>query len=89
MGLLSDEKALSESDYKNGHRRVYDMEWFKRDFTSVGLEVIESGGFWIKPLSDAQIAQSWNEQMIDAFFKLGEQYPDIAADIYIVARKHK
>ena len=32
-----------------------------------------------------QIEESWNEEMIRAFMKLGEKYPEIAAEIYVVA----
>ena len=40
----------------------------------------------MKPLSNAQIESQWTPQMLEAFFQLGERYPDIAAEIYVVAR---
>lgn len=85
MGLLKHEKQLNDTDKINGHRRVYDMPTFQADFIKAGLKIIHSGGYWLKPLSNAQIERDWTREMIDAFLKLGEKYPDIAAEIYVVA----
>nr|WP_010496810.1 class I SAM-dependent methyltransferase [Paenibacillus elgii] len=87
MGLLSHEKELNESDLYHGHRRVYDPESFRSDFLAAGLKIDTYGGYWLKPLSNQQIQEHWDEKLIDAFFKLGEKYPDIAADLYIIASK--
>ncbi len=85
MGLLEHEKQLNDTDRLNGHRRVYDMVALKKDFIDAGYDVIASGGYWLKPLSNGQINQYWNNDMIQAFLHLGEKYPDIAGEIYIVA----
>ena len=85
MGLLEYEKQLNETDEKNGHRRVYDMESLKKDFLNAGYEIESSGGYWLKPLSNGQINQYWNEEMIQAFLVLGEKYPEIAGEIFIVS----
>lgn len=85
MGLLSFEEALNEADQRHGHRRVYNPETFRRDFSSAGLTVEVFGGYWLKPLSNSQIERDWDEQMLKAFMTLGERYPDIAGEIYVVA----
>ena len=85
MGMLKSEYQLNETDIKNGHRRVYDLEKLKKDFVSAGLKIIASGGYWLKPLSNGQINEYWDEAMIDSFLKLGEKYPEIAGEIYVVA----
>jgi 2-polyprenyl-3-methyl-5-hydroxy-6-metoxy-1,4-benzoquinol methylase len=87
MGLLASEKSMSELDLHHGHRRIYDQKMLERDFTEAKLSIIASGGYWLKPLSNKQIHQNWNEQMLKAFMKIGESYPDIAGEIYIVATK--
>ena len=43
------------------------------------------GGYWLKPLSNAQLDRDWTPEMLDAFMALGERYPDVAAEIYVVA----
>lgn len=85
MGLLSYVNELNEADLHHGHRRVYSYQELISDFRQAGLNIKKSGGYWLKPLSNRQIEENWTEDMIRAFMELGEQYPDIAAEIYIVA----
>lgn len=85
MGLLGFEEEMNEADRHHGHRRVYNPETFRRDFLRAGLRIEVFGGYWIKPLSNRQLEESWSEEAIAAFMKLGERYPDIAAELYIVA----
>src|SRR4051794_16354261 len=84
MGQLESEWAMTPADYKLGHRRVYNPEQFRAEFTMAGLSIGFFGGYWLKPLSNSQIESSWTPEMIRAFFALGERYPDIAAEIYVV-----
>jgi 2-polyprenyl-3-methyl-5-hydroxy-6-metoxy-1,4-benzoquinol methylase len=86
MGLLPHEKAMSELDIHHGHRRIFDPFEFRQLFLSAGFEIVAHGGYWLKPLSNRQIEDSWTEEMLDAFMRLGERYPDIAAEQYIVAK---
>jgi len=85
MGLLKTEDALNESDLHHGHRRVFNPESFRQCFLSAGLTIEIFGGYWLKPLSNEQIEKSWTREMLHAFMQLGERYPDIAAELYIVA----
>ena len=85
MGLLRFEHELNDTDRKNGHRRVYDIEKLRKDFQSASLHIIKLGGYWLKPLSNAQIEKDWSDEMIQAFLTMGEKYPEIAAEIYVVA----
>jgi 2-polyprenyl-3-methyl-5-hydroxy-6-metoxy-1,4-benzoquinol methylase len=85
MGLLPFEEALNEADIRHGHRRVYNPETFRRDFLEAGLTIEIFGGYWLKPVSNGQIERDWTPQMLTAFMALGERYPDIAGEIYVVA----
>lgn len=87
MKLLQSEKQLNETDHKNGHRRVYDIELLRKNFLDADLKIIQSGGYWLKPVSNAQIDATWTEDMLQAFLQLGEKYPDIAGEIYVIAAK--
>jgi 2-polyprenyl-3-methyl-5-hydroxy-6-metoxy-1,4-benzoquinol methylase len=86
MGLLDAEDSFSELDVYHGHQRVYSPESFRSDFYRADLDIEVFGGYWLKPISNAQIDDTWTDEMIDASMTLGERYPDIAAEIYIVAR---
>ncbi len=85
MGLLDFEEQLNEADLHHGHRRVYNPETFRRDFRAAGLSIEVFGGYWLKPLSNGQIEADWTPRMLGAFMTLGERYPDIAGEIYVVA----
>jgi 2-polyprenyl-3-methyl-5-hydroxy-6-metoxy-1,4-benzoquinol methylase len=87
MGLLSSIYELNDTDRHHGHRRVYDPESLQADFGSAGLKVDVFGGYWLKPVSNSQIEQTWTEDMLTAFMKLGERFPDIAGEIYVVASR--
>jgi 2-polyprenyl-3-methyl-5-hydroxy-6-metoxy-1,4-benzoquinol methylase len=87
MGLLAHEDSLNEVDLHHGHRRVYYPETFRSDFVDAGLRIVHFGGYWMKPLSNAQIEQTWTPEMLEAFMQLGERYPDIAAENYVIAAR--
>jgi 2-polyprenyl-3-methyl-5-hydroxy-6-metoxy-1,4-benzoquinol methylase len=77
--------AMSELDHRHGHQRVFNPESFRACFTQSKLAIEVFGGYWLKPVSNAQIDRDWTPEMLDSFMRLGERYPDIAAEIYVVA----
>ena len=85
MGLLEHEEGMNEMDRHHGHRRVFNPETFRQAFKASGLRIDVFGGYWLKPVSNAQIEESWTPEMLHTFMRLGERYPDIAAEIYVVA----
>lgn len=86
MGILEKTNSMSELDYHHGHKRVYSINEFKNDFIQAGFNIKKIGGYWLKPVSNKQIEESWTEEMLIAFMALGELYPEIAAEIYVVAK---
>lgn len=86
MGLLSKEDELNEYDHHHGHRRVFSPETFRNTISHSGLEIEIFGGYWMKPVSNRQVEENWTEEMLEAFMVLGERYPDIAGEIYAVAK---
>lgn len=89
MGMLRQEDQLNEMDIHHGHRRVLNPESFRNAFYQAGLKIEIFGGYWMKPVSNKQIEEQWTPQMLDAFMQLGERYPDIAGEIYIVAKRQE
>jgi 2-polyprenyl-3-methyl-5-hydroxy-6-metoxy-1,4-benzoquinol methylase len=87
LGMLESEHSLNPTDLHHGHRRVYHPERFRADFLAAGLRILFFGGYWIKPLANAQMEGIWPQETIRAFMQLGERYPDIAAEIYVIASK--
>jgi 2-polyprenyl-3-methyl-5-hydroxy-6-metoxy-1,4-benzoquinol methylase len=86
MGMLKSQDELNETDIKVGHRRVYNSGTLKQDFLAAGLDILKFGGYWLKPVSNAQIEADWSQPLLTTYMKLGEEYPEIAAVLYVVAR---
>ena len=85
MGLLREESALNDLDVRHGHRRVFNPEDFRAIFLQANLKIDVFGGYWLKPVSNRQIESAWTFEMVSAFMKIGERYPDIAGEIYVVS----
>ncbi|MBV8526757.1 MAG: class I SAM-dependent methyltransferase [Candidatus Dormibacteraeota bacterium] len=85
MGVLDAENTLNDTDARMGHRRVYTLTELRDDVRAAGFAVRVDGGYWLKPLSNAQIERDWTAEMIAAAMQVGERTPDIAGEIYIVA----
>jgi 2-polyprenyl-3-methyl-5-hydroxy-6-metoxy-1,4-benzoquinol methylase len=85
LGLLETEESLNEADIHHGHRRVFNPETFRNAFITSGFQIDFFGGYWIKSLSNTQVEATHSKEMIEAFMRLGERYPDIAAELVIVA----
>ena len=86
MKLLDTPYQLNEADILLGHRRVFDLNSFYELFDSVGLKVINSGGYLLKPLSYGQMEKDWTTEMILAFIELGEENIEQAAEIWVAAK---
>ncbi|MCS7279739.1 MAG: class I SAM-dependent methyltransferase [Thermodesulfobacteriaceae bacterium] len=85
LGILKNEGDLNETDLKIGHKRVYTPESFRGDFIEAELKIEYFGGYWIKIHPNREIENFYSEEMLKACMVLGERYPDIAAEIYIIA----
>jgi 2-polyprenyl-3-methyl-5-hydroxy-6-metoxy-1,4-benzoquinol methylase len=86
MGLMKSIFDLSQKDIHHGHMRIYTPETLRTEFINAEFEVLHFGGYWMKPISDSQIEQNWSKEMLFSFMKIGETYPDIAGEIYIIAK---
>jgi 2-polyprenyl-3-methyl-5-hydroxy-6-metoxy-1,4-benzoquinol methylase len=84
MGLLAKTTDLTPRDLALDHRRVYTPESFRAELVAADWRVVEFGGVFFKPLSNQQIQDHWSEELKEAFFELGKEFPLHAADIYAV-----
>ena len=87
MGLLPTPNALNDLDVRLGHRRVYDMPLLCEHVTDAGWTVETTGGVFLKPLSNGQIEEWFDDRMMDGFFEIGKRFPENAAEIFVVARR--
>ena len=84
MGLLTKIDDLNETDLMLGHRRVYTSDLMKEHIKLAGLRLIHWGGHFLKTVSNKQIEESWNDDMMKAYFEVGKSFPDYCAEIYFV-----
>ena len=85
MGMLPCENYLNKRDLSIGHRRVCTPLEFHGYLRSSGLEILHTGGYLLKSLSNSQMSEVISPEDMIAFIKLGERYPDVAAEIFAVA----
>lgn len=86
LGMLERADSLNKQDKILGHLRVYYPEQLREHVLSAGLEIVRFGGLMIKPLSNRQIESQWSDELIDAFFALSDDFPEICSEIYIIAK---
>ncbi|MEM4313265.1 MAG: methyltransferase domain-containing protein [Thermoplasmata archaeon] len=87
-GLLNDLYQLSEYDLMLGHKRYYDIDTIKHDILSSGLQITKIIGLMLKPITNEQMKiLGFNDNIIKALVKIGENYPEIANCIYLCATK--
>jgi hypothetical protein len=85
MGLIEDCHGLTESDLKIGHRRMYDLPALRSELEAAGFTIVDAGGMFLKPLSNAQM-MTWDAEILDGLYALGNGLPELCTEIYAVAR---
>jgi 2-polyprenyl-3-methyl-5-hydroxy-6-metoxy-1,4-benzoquinol methylase len=86
MGMLGSVTELNEADHRIGHRRVYTRDALVADVRAAGLHPDHVGGVFLKPISNAQIEEQWTDAQVQAFYEVGKLYPQLCAELLVVAR---
>jgi 2-polyprenyl-3-methyl-5-hydroxy-6-metoxy-1,4-benzoquinol methylase len=87
LGIIKKLDDFSELDKKIEHRRVYTEESLRKDVSKAGLKTVFTEGIFLKPLSQAQIS-NWGKKVLDAFLKVGEEFPDeYCSTIYLICTR--
>jgi len=86
LGLLDRTDDLNAGDRALGHRRVYGVASLSADLASGGWLCDSLGGFHLKVVSNAQMAD-WSIELLDAMFEVSLGLPpECAADLWAVCR---
>ena len=88
MGISNKPESQSQRNLLLQQPRVYELQTLSNDLEEIGLKVIESGGFFIKPFTHEQMSsldQVLNRKVLDGLDKLGRQHPDWASEIFLEA----
>lgn len=91
MGLVKHLYELTPNDHRGGHRRVYDQVLLAQDVEAESFEIVAQGGIFLKPFADFQMDKLIDlgllgPQQCEGLYLLGREYPDMCADIYIIAQ---
>jgi len=84
MGLLSRPDELNEMDRQLAHRRVYDQQLLASHIREAGWSIANTGGAYLKPLSNKQMEDWFSPELMDGFYELGKEFPDLCVVIYAV-----
>lgn len=94
MGLIEHNTAITDAEYKHGHRVTYTLDTLEADAKKAGLEVVCRSGIFFKALANFQ----WDEaihkgivsqEYLKGCYQLGQVYPGLCATIYCVCKKGK
>lgn len=86
-GMIDDVHILSRFDLEVGHKRYFDIDSFSTTVKQAGLEIIKLEGILLKPFTTGQMKSlKLPEEVIRALCLIGDDYPEIANNIYIQAK---
>ncbi|MFX1343480.1 MAG: class I SAM-dependent methyltransferase [Promethearchaeota archaeon] len=87
MNILRRVDELNEQDKKLGHKRVYTWNILKKQIIKADLKILKFEGYFLKPLANSQIEKWFSEDLINAFYELGNEYQEISLEILAVCQK--
>lgn len=92
MGLLSSVYELTPNDIHHGHFRVYDWKTLEEQIINSGFSIVGKHGLSFKLFSDKQNIKMLDveiigEEQIKGLWQLGDELPQFAGAIMIVAKK--
>jgi 2-polyprenyl-3-methyl-5-hydroxy-6-metoxy-1,4-benzoquinol methylase len=92
MGLISHNAAVTEAEWKNGHRNTFSFDTLERTVREAGLSAVQRGGLIFKGLANYQFDKALelgviSDAYVEGCYALGQQYPELCASIYLVCEK--
>lgn len=90
-GIIDNIFNLSESNKIFQQNNVFDIKRFIQLFIMNNFEIIESGSYFIKPFTHAQMDELLslkiiNEQILDGLFKMIKFMPEFGSEIFVNCR---
>lgn len=91
MGLINTLDELSVTQKHLQQHRTFDMEGLIALLNRTGFSVRDSGSFFVKPFTHAQMAQLQETglltaQMMDGLYQLTAHLPEYGSEIFVTAR---
>ena len=88
MGLIAREAQPSARNTALAQASVLDLESLARLAGAAGLDVVESGGYFLKPFTHDQMDAIGfiDGRILDGLFQPGAELPELAAEVFVVGR---
>lgn len=91
MGKLSNMFALSDRGQSLQQRTVFDSTSFREMLKSADFDIVEQGGYFLKPFTHSQMSELllqriMDNSVLDALFEVGRRYPELAAEIFATVK---
>ncbi len=92
MGLIENNRAITEAERQHGHRITYTLDTLERDAKSAGLNVLYRSGIFFKALANFQwdrllCTDIISSEYLDGCYQLGQVYPDLCSSIFLLCEK--
>jgi 2-polyprenyl-3-methyl-5-hydroxy-6-metoxy-1,4-benzoquinol methylase len=92
MGLITHNSAVTPAEAEHGHRCTYTLDTLERDAVAAGLRVVHRSGIFFKALANFQwdrllSTDIISKEYLEGCYKLGQQYPDLCASIFLMCEK--
>jgi 2-polyprenyl-3-methyl-5-hydroxy-6-metoxy-1,4-benzoquinol methylase len=92
MGLISHNSAVTPAEKEHGHQITYTFDTLERDAKAAGLRIVHRSGIFFKAMANFQWDQLLetdiiSKEFLEGCFKLGQQYPDLSASIFLLCEK--
>lgn len=85
-GMLDNVYRLSPQDLELGHKRYFDLQKISKMLLEAGYSIVNIEGLMLKPITGDQLKKlEFKENVIEALFKIGVHFPEIANCIYLEA----
>lgn len=87
MGVIDSPFARSARNEALNQPWVFDAASLREIVCSAGFEVVDEGGYFLKPFTHAQMAELpfLDDEMLEGLQRLGTELVDLASEIYLVA----
>lgn len=87
LNMINSPYDLNDQDKLLGHRRVFDKSSMIDLINQSNFKLLHFTGLMFKPISNRQIELNWPDELIEAFFQLGFDFPEYCSEIIFVLEK--
>lgn len=90
MGLISSPYQMSDRNAALSQFHVFDINTIRALIEDVSLVPFETGGYFIKPFTHAQmekIVDVLGTDILEGLWRMGAKRPELASEIYVNARR--